>query len=187
MKVDFFNTLSVTAAAFDILKTNVVTPDPNQPGFSIAAGKVRSQGFDLNVAGNITPEWRVFGGYTYTDARVSDDPTIPIGSPMANVPLHSFKLQTVYEFSDGPLRGLGIGGSITALDERAVASTGGALMMPGYVTFDALAYYNLDDRSRISLNVENVFNTEHYESALGPTRITVGQPFTAFLTLDTRF
>lgn len=188
VKFDMFNgSLSVTAAVFDILKTNVVTPDPLRPGFSIAAGEVRSQGFDLNVAGNITPEWRVFGGYTYTDARVSDDPKIPIGSPMANVPLHSFKLQTVYEFNEGPLRGVGIGGGITALDHRAVDSVGSGLLLPGYVTVDALAYYRLTEETRLSLNVENVFDTEYYASALGPTRITVGQPLTAFLTLETKF
>lgn len=188
VKVDLLqNTLSVTAALFDILKTNVVTPDPDRPGFSIAAGEVRSQGFDLNIAGNITPEWRIFGGYTYTDARVTADPTIPIGSRIANVPLHSFKLQTVYEFSDGPMQGFGFGGGVTALDDRAGTSTGTPLTLPGYVAIDLLAYYKLDDERRISLNVENVFDTEYYASALGPTRITVGQPLTAFVTLDTRF
>ncbi len=43
--------LSATAAVFDIRRTNVLTADPVDPNFSVAAGEVRSRGFDLTVAG----------------------------------------------------------------------------------------------------------------------------------------
>ncbi len=75
--------LSATAAVFDIRRTNVLTADPIDPNFSVAAGEVRSRGFDLTVAGYLAPGWRVIGTYTHADAAVSRDNTLPWarGSP----------------------------------------------------------------------------------------------------------
>jgi len=55
--------LSVTAALFHITKENVLTSDPVDSNYQVAAGEARSRGFDISVAGNITPQWRVIGGY----------------------------------------------------------------------------------------------------------------------------
>ncbi|ELQ08558.1 putative TonB-dependent siderophore receptor, partial [Pseudomonas fluorescens BRIP34879] len=52
---------------------------------AIATGQVRSRGFDLNVAGNLTPEWRVIGGYAYVDAAVTKDTTVRTGTRLANI------------------------------------------------------------------------------------------------------
>ena len=38
------------------------------------AGRVRSQGVELDVAGNLTDSLSLIGSYAYTDARVVDDP-----------------------------------------------------------------------------------------------------------------
>ena len=99
--------LSVDAAIYQIDKKNVLTTDPLDPNSKVAAGQVRSRGFDLNVAGNLTPEWRVIGGYAYVDAEVTKDNTIRVGSRLANIPRNSFSLLNVYEFQDGSLQGLG--------------------------------------------------------------------------------
>lgn len=48
--------LSVDAAIYQIEKKNVLATDPVDSAFSVAAGQVRSRGFDLNVAGNLTPQ-----------------------------------------------------------------------------------------------------------------------------------
>ena len=72
--------LSVDAAIYQIEKKNVLTTDPFDSTFSVAAGQVRSRGFDLNVAGNITPAWRVIGGYAYVDAEVTKDNTLRTGT-----------------------------------------------------------------------------------------------------------
>ncbi len=37
-------------------KKNVQGVDPVDSAFNVATGQVRSRGFDLNVAGNLTPE-----------------------------------------------------------------------------------------------------------------------------------
>ncbi len=71
--------LSIDAAIYHIVKENVLARDPNDSTgtYSIAAGEVRSRGLDINIAGNLTPEWRVIGGYAYVDAEVTQDTTLP--------------------------------------------------------------------------------------------------------------
>ena len=74
----------------------------------MAADEVRSRGFDLNVAGNLTPQWRVIGGYAYVDAEVTKDNVIKSDTRLMNIPQNSFSLLSVYEFQDGVLKGLGL-------------------------------------------------------------------------------
>lgn len=188
VKFDIFDDkLSVSAAAFEITKENVLTPDPGNPGFSIAAGEVGSRGFDINVSGSITRELSVLGGYAYIDARVTDDPLIPVGSLLANVPRHSFKLRGLYEFQDGLWKGLGVGGQVSIVGDRASTSTGAGPMLPGYTTIDLLACYELADGAKLSLNIDNVLGEKYVESAFGPLRLNYGAPTSALLTLGARF
>lgn len=181
------NAISLTAAAYHIVKTNVLTADPANPGFSTTAGEVTSKGFDVNVAGNITPEWKVIGGYAYIDARVTKDINIPVGSRFPNVPLHSGSFMSVYEWQTGWLSGLGVGAGFTAASGRAGDNTGGTFRVPGYVKFDALAYYKLSDKTKISLNVYNLFDTVYYEQVRGVTNVFPGQPFTAVVSVKGTF
>lgn len=111
--------LSVDAAIYQIEKRNVLTTDPVDSTFSVAAGEVRSRGFDVNVAGNITPEWRVIGGYAYVDAEVTKDNVLRSGTRLLNIPKNSFSLLNMYEFQDGALKGLGLGTGLKYIDERA--------------------------------------------------------------------
>jgi len=69
----FGGNLLLTAAAFHVERENVLTPDPANSGFSLAAGAVRSQGFELTAQGQITPELKLLAGYVYADARVTKD------------------------------------------------------------------------------------------------------------------
>jgi iron complex outermembrane receptor protein len=48
------------------------------------------RGFDLNVAGNLTPQWRVIGGYAYVDAEVNKGNDNKSGSRLMNIPQNIF-------------------------------------------------------------------------------------------------
>lgn len=157
--------LSVDAAVYHIVKQNVLTLDPLDPTFSIAAGEVRSRGFDLNVAGNITPEWRMIGGYAFVDAEVSKDNSLRPGTRLANIPRNSFSLLNVYEFQDGAAKGLGLGMAVKHVDERAGQTSATAYDMQGYSVVDLLSFYKLNEHVRLNLDVKNLFNEEYEEGA----------------------
>lgn len=170
--------LSVDAAIYQIDKKNVLTTDPVDSTFSVAAGQVRSRGFDLNVAGNITPEWRVIGGYAYVDAEVTRDNTLRSGTRLLNIPRNSFSLLNVYEFQDGALKGLGLGAGGKYVDERAGQTANTAFSMGAYTVIDLLGYYKVNDKMRLNLDVKNLFNREYEEGAFGNIYAYPGAPRT---------
>lgn len=188
VKAELFDKrLNVTAALFHITKQNVLATNPADNSQQIQAGEVRSQGFDLNVSGAITPAWRVIGGYAYTDAEVTEDTTLPIGARLQNIPMHSLGLWTVYEFKAGTLKGLGFGGGVNAVSDRSVSATNDGILMPYYTKVDLLGFYRLTDSAKLSLNVYNLFDKEYYERGFGPLRVVPGQPLSAVATLSVTF
>lgn len=157
--------LNIDTAVFHVTKENVQTVDPVDPAYRIAAGEVRSRGFEVNVAGDLTPEWRVIGGYAYTDSEVTRDNSLPRGTRQANIPRNSFNLLSVYEFRDGALRGLGLGANFKYVDDRAGQTAAQTYTMESYAVTDLLSFYQVNEHLRLNLDVRNVFNKGYEEGA----------------------
>ncbi|MFK0268658.1 MULTISPECIES: TonB-dependent siderophore receptor [Pseudomonas] len=157
--------LSVDAAIYHIVKENVLTRDPADPNYNLAAGVVRSRGLDINVAGNLTPEWRVIGGYAYVDAEVTKDNRLPSGTRLANIPRNSFSLLNTYEFQDGLAKGLGLGVGVKYVDDRNGQTEAVTYNMDQYTVVDLLAFYKVNDNIRLNLDLKNLFNKEYDEGA----------------------
>jgi len=164
--------LSVDAAIYHTVKQNVLTVDPVDPVFSVAAGEVRSRGLDLNIAGNITPEWRMLGGYAYVDAEVTKDNTLEDGTRLANIPRNSFSLLNTYEFQDGIAKGLGLGMGVKYVDDRAGQTSATTYTMERYSVVDQLSFYKVNEHVRLNLDVKNLFNKGYDEGAFN----TYGYP-----------
>lgn len=170
--------LSVDAAIYQIEKRNVLTTDPVDSTFSVAAGEVRSRGFDVNVAGNLTPEWRVIGGYAYVDAEVTKDNVLRSGTRLLNIPKNSFSLLNMYEFQDGMLKGLGLGSGLKYVDERAGQTANTGFSMGSYTVVDLLGFYKVNDKVRLNLDLKNLFDRDYEEGAFGNVYAYPGAPRT---------
>ena len=171
--------LSVEAAVYQIDKKNVLTTDPLDSSYSVAAGEVRSRGLDVNVVGNITPAWRMIGSYAYVDAQVTKDNTLRDGTRLMNIPRHSASLLSLYEFQDGPLRGLGLGGGARYVDDRAGQTANVPnFSMDSYTVYDLLSYYKVNEDVRLNLDVKNVFDKDYEEGAFGNIYAYPGAPRT---------
>ncbi|WP_085589577.1 TonB-dependent siderophore receptor [Pseudomonas sp. B14(2017)] len=157
--------LSVDAAIYHIVKENVLTRDPADPNYNLAAGEVRSRGLDINIAGNVTPEWRVIGGYAYVDAEVTKDNRLPTGTRLANIPKNSVSLLNTYEFQDGLAKGLGLGVGVKYVDDRNGQTEAVTYNMDQYTVVDLLAFYKVNDNIRLNLDLKNLFNKEYDEGA----------------------
>lgn len=159
--------LSVDAAIYHIVKENVLANDPQDPTgtYKVAAGEVRSRGLDITVAGNITPEWRMIGGYAYVDAEVTKDTSLPDGTRLANIPRNSFSLLNTYEFQDGLAKGLGLGMGVKYIDDRAGQTAATTYTMQQYTVVDLLAFYQVNEHVRLNLDLKNLFNKEYDEGA----------------------
>ena len=88
------NRLSATLGYFNITKQNVPVDDPNDPvgSASIATGEQQSEGFDLDLSGQIMPGWNIVASYAFIDAEVTED-TDPelVGSKLTGIPENSAK------------------------------------------------------------------------------------------------
>lgn len=159
--------LSADAAVYHIVKENVLANDPSDPTntFKVAAGEVRSRGLDINVAGNLTPEWRVIGGYSYVDAQVTKDTSLPSGTRLANIPRNTFSLLNTYEFQDGLAKGLGLGVGVKYVDDRAGQTATSTYTMERYSVVDLLSFYKVNEHVRLNLDVKNLFNKGYDEGS----------------------
>ncbi|MGQ1361043.1 TonB-dependent siderophore receptor [Acinetobacter baumannii] len=179
------NMLSIDSAIFYANKENVLTLDPVDSAYKVAAGEVRSRGIELNIAGQITPAWKIIGGYAYTDAEVTKDNTLQKGTALANIPKNSFNLLNIYEFQDGPLQGLGLGINQKYIDKRAGQTANSTYIMKGYAVTDLVSYYQATPKLRLNLDVKNIFDKVYDESAfnlyayLGESRtVQLGMSYT---------
>ncbi len=186
MKTDFLDKkLSATLAAYYLTKTNVVTEDPNNPFLSIQTGEQRSQGIELDVAGEILPGWKVIASYAYTDAEISKDNTFPVGNQLNNVPYNQASLWTTYEIQQGDLNGLGFGLGLFYIGERQ-GDLANTFTLDSYLRTDAALYYR-QDGFRAGINIRNLFDTDYASFGNSTTNIRRGAPFTITGSLSWEF
>jgi iron complex outermembrane recepter protein len=186
VKADITDNLSATLALFDITKSNVLTADPEDPDFSVQVGEQRSQGIEFVISGEILPGWNIITGYAYTDARVTEDNSIPEGDNLRNVPRHAANLWTTYEIQGGDLQGLGFGFGLVFVDNRESSVPNINFRFPSYVRADAALFYRRENW-RASINVNNLFDTEYYEGGYGAQYFNPGAPINVTASLSYTF
>lgn len=185
LKFDLFDSrLGMTIAAFHLTKENVLTADPADSTYQIAAGEVRSRGIDLQLTGQLTDEVRLIGAYAYVDAEVTEDNTLARGSRLLNVPEHSGSLLGVYEFLNGGLRGLELGGGVNYVGDRSGNVSDSGFELPGYTTVDLLARYQASENLTLGLNLNNLFDRTYYERSYSNVWVMPGDPRNLSLSLS---
>lgn len=167
----FDSRLMGTLAFYQLTKDNILVNDLSTADpFDKIANKQRSQGIELDIAGQVTRNLSLIGSYAYTDARVLEDHAL--GSPtkgnrLSNVPKHSGSVSLKYDFSGQGSNGLsmGVGAFMAGKREVDLANTA---QMPGYVRVDAFVAYSGwkigNSKVTAQLNVRNLLDKEYYES-----------------------
>ena len=99
------------------------------------------------------------------------------------MPEHQFSLWNRFAFNANWAAGLGI---IAQSDMYATLDN--RVKLPGYARVDAALYYAFaNGKTRLALNVENLFDAEYYPTADGNNNISPGAPRNARVTLITAF
>ncbi|MFN3305330.1 MAG: TonB-dependent siderophore receptor [Roseateles sp.] len=178
--------MGLTAALFDIRKRNVLTADPVNTGYSIAAGEVGSRGLELDFAGQVSTAWRVNASLVWNDVEVRRDTTLPAGTRLLNVPKVNGSLLAVYEgaFSNGQRYGLG--GGVTHVGAR-IGQTATSFELPAYTTAKLVGHWRISPTLRATLDVDNLFDTTYYTSSYSRVWVTPGAARTVTLGLQAKF
>jgi iron complex outermembrane recepter protein len=180
---------SGTIAAYQLTRENVLTSDPDHPGFSIQEGEQRSRGLEVDLAGQLLPGLRLLTSYAYTDARITRSNTDTQGNRPANVPRHTGTAWAVYELQSTILKGLGLGVGVIAVGRRP-ADNDNTAHLPAYVRTDAAVFYKIGKHVELGVNFRNLFDVEYYEtSTFGDVfgGISPGAPFSVFGTITARY
>ena len=184
MKWDFLRDGSFTVAVYDLERSNIAVPDPINPAVSVLVDGQRTRGVELGLSGNLTSRWSVLGAYAYQDGLItrSLSATAPAGATLANLPENSFSLWNRYNVT----RAVGVGlGLIYRSD--VFTATDNTVVLPAYFRADAAAFWTLNARLGVQLNVENLFGEDYYAYANGNNNITPGSPRAVRVGLTTRF
>jgi iron complex outermembrane recepter protein len=186
VKSDFLDgRLSTTLAAYQITKTNVVTTDLSNPLFSIQTGEQRSQGIELDVAGEVLPGLKLIASYAYTNAEVTKDNSIPVGNKLRGVPENQASLWTTYEIQKGNLRGLGFGLGLFYVGERQ-GNEANSFQVDSYLRTDAALFYRRDGFNA-AINIRNLFDTDYVSTPFRQSAVQRGAPFTIIGSISWEF
>ena len=187
--------LGATAALFDIRKRNVLTTNPANTSFSIAAGEIRSKGIEFDLAGQMATHWRVNASLVVNDVEITKDNTLEVGGRLLNVPRINGSVLAVYEstLANGQL--YGIGGGFTHVGERlgqartqAQANAGtAAFMLPSYTTAKLVGFWRINPKLRMTLDVDNLFDTTYYTSSYSNVWVTPGTARTLTVGVQAKF
>ncbi|MBD2842771.1 TonB-dependent receptor [Erythrobacter rubeus] len=179
LKWDILDALSFTAAIFRIEQSSPQVADDDPGTLDIIDSEI--EGVELQLQGNITDRWFFTAGYSYLDGNQVDAFGVE-GNRVRELPEHMLSLWSTYQVTDR----FGLGGGFTFQDE-SFADNANTVTLPDYIRFDAAAYYDVSDRVRLQVNIENLFDEDYFPNAHIADNITVGAPLNARFTVTGRF
>ncbi|MFN3809769.1 MAG: TonB-dependent receptor [Roseateles asaccharophilus] len=191
-KLDLFEgRLSTRLALFHSEKYNERNRDEltvNATNY-VLSGARRAAGFELDLAGRITPQWEVFGSYAYIpDAKVTKGSAVngvslqgeAVGSRPGLTPRHSGTIWTTYKLNEH----WRVGGGLNARssDTPQLSTT---IIAPKFITADLMAEYVQGNLS-LKFNATNITD-KLYADVLYRGHYVPGKPRNYQLTLAHKF
>ncbi len=178
-KWDISSSLSFTAAIFEIEQESPQVADSDPDTLDVI--KSETDGFELQLEGQITDAWYVSAAYSFLDGEQMGR-SGPTGLRPRELPENMFSVWNFVQFTAN----LGMGIGLTYQDESFINNSNTA-RLPSYTRVDAAIYYEWSDDWRIQLNVENLGDTDYYPSSHSTHQATVGAPFNARIAITKDF
>lgn len=126
---------------------------------SNASGKVRSQGFEAEVSGEVLRGLQLAAGYTFNTTRYLEDAEYKGQVFSTWTPKHLVRVWADYRLP-GAWSRLSLGGGVN-LQSRAL-SFDRAFQVPGFAVWGARIAYQATPTVSVAVNVNNVFDKRYY-------------------------
>ncbi|MEO1449737.1 MAG: TonB-dependent receptor, partial [Bacteroidota bacterium] len=192
-KGSFFNDrLKGNLAVYEITQRNVLVGDPYDLQNLIVTGEQRSRGFEWDVSGYILPNFQAVASYAFADTEILEhgDENF-VGERIGAAPQHSANFWGRYDFTTGPLNGLGLGfGAQYSGDKYSwyAFTAADRLLLPAYTVLDGAIYYRpVNSRIQLILKVNNITDATYWAGALNQFRLAPGAPRNVLLTVTYKF
>ena len=174
--------VQLNTALFHIVRENVAFSRPG--GFFDQASDVRSRGFEADVTTAPVSNWRINGGYAFTNAEFGDylvdDTTNLKGNASIMAPRHMFNVWTAYDWPNG--FGLNVG---LRSQSRMFIDRNNDFTIEGYGLLNVGARYRRD-RVEYAVNINNLTDTEYFASVLYDSQLYPGEPVNVLATVRVR-
>ncbi|EIK63156.1 TonB-dependent siderophore receptor [Pseudomonas lactis] len=193
--------LNLAAAYFWSTQDNVAERDDAVPPNPVtgeeyykSGGKGNKvNGFELEAAGEITPDWNLTAGYTYTHSVNGSDKRTNTSQS-----LNLVKISSAYRLP-GAWRKLTVGGAVNWQSETYDFSnrptgqrnsdgrpitTRAKITQQGYTVVNLMSRYQFDEQVSASVNVNNLFDKKYYERVGFYNGVYWGEPRSVTLALD---
>jgi catecholate siderophore receptor len=166
--------LALSAAVYQLDRTNTSAPDPDHPGLTVQTGAQRTTGWEAQAAGRLRPWWQVLAGLGGQHARIVSTTTAArAGATVPLVPRTTLSLWNRLQLAQRVGVGLGV------ISQTAMyAAIDNTVTLPGYTRLDAAIYAGIRPGLRAQANVENLMNTRYFPTTQGNNNIMPGAPRT---------
>lgn len=162
-------------------------------GYDAATGRsyyrsidgTKTRGFEVEIAGEVTPGWNVFGGFTYRSSKDNLGNKVQTFQPQSVL-----KIGTTYQLP-GAWDALMVGGAMRWQSKTENVgyynSAPSSITQGNYAVFDLMASYKFDEQTSLKLNVYNVFDERYYRTMGFYDSVFYGDGRSATLTLKRMF
>lgn len=184
--------LIASGALFEIHQENLAVPDVGHfvPGTSTiasrAASGVKSRGYELELAGQLTPQLEISAGWTQFSARDAEGADVAVDHPRKQL-----RLFAKYRF-DGSLSGLILGGGVNwdgtqpARVANPVTGIEEHVGQRAYALAELMARYEFSPKVAVQLNITNLFDKVYRNTSFWPAYL-YGEPRRLTLRADVKF
>lgn len=181
-----------TVAVFKVEQDNILGVDDPNTFNQVAIGEASSQGFEIDLNGEIADGLSLWASYAYVDAKTENEffdanfgRTVPAGSPLLNIPEQQLNVQLVKQtlLSGKPLQ---FGAGLLYVDDRN-GYFSVDFELPSYTTVRAFTAYEVTDSLELRLEVDNLFDEEYYTNSFADVWVQPGTPLNARLSATMKF
>ncbi len=168
----FDEQLLLTAAIFQITKTDVMEGANYDSVGTFNTGENRVKGIEFGATGQVTDKLLVQAGVTFMDSEVLESATpTNVGKTLSNFADNTASVQLKYQFTEK----FGLGGVIKYESERYAGQPDTAAAfdvegrysqpIPSYTVLDVFATYDFSKNLDARLNIGNITDEDYYLAA----------------------
>lgn len=161
-------------------------------GATYAVDKVRSNGLELELNGEIYPDWDLNVNYSYNQAEIVEDSNNSYnnGNRLQNAPRNSGAVYLSHNINFNAIPGdFRIGGGVRYVGARA-GDPDNSFTLPAYTVADSFIGWDnklIGKKTHLQLNINNLFNKHYYPSSGGNLRVAEGQTRNLVLSASVEF
>jgi iron complex outermembrane receptor protein len=153
----------ISAALFELTKTNVLIPDPRTPLGLSQTGEIRSRGAELEARTEVFRGLNAIGAFSYVDVNVTEsaggfEGKMPVRVP--NLTTSGWLDYNLGTLNADWLRGFFIGGGVRHVG-RVFNDDANTSTTPSFTLFDAVLRYD-HGPWQFLINANNIFDEKYY-------------------------